>query len=35
MAGERATRRLDLPRGDALGLDRFEPVLAEGQIHSA
>jgi hypothetical protein len=35
MTGERATRRLDLPRGDALGLDRLEAILAESQIHGA
>src|ERR1700686_4812460 len=32
---QRPPRRLDLPRGDALGLHRLEPELAERQIDRA
>src|SRR5262249_26099035 len=32
VAGERAARGLDLPRGDALGLERLEPELAKGEV---
>src|SRR5471030_1902101 len=34
-AGERAARGLDLARGDALGLQRLEAVLAEGERGAA
>src|SRR5690606_39047221 len=35
LAGDRAAGRLDLPRGDALGLLRLEAELAEGQVDTA
>src|SRR4029077_19777672 len=35
VAGERAARRLDVARGDALRLHRLEPELAERQVDRA
>src|SRR5581483_2902783 len=35
VTGERAARGLDLARGDAIRLDRLEPVLAEGELVAA